>query len=156
MAITLYVMRHGDAVMRASTDAERPLSERGREQVREAAQALNGTHPGHFLVSPYLRAQQTAQLVKEVALISAPLTTESQITPDDHPQGVVQLLADLPEADQILMVSHNPLVSALVSLLVEGHYQGGHAMGTASIACIDFGEVIGPGQGTLRWLNYTN
>lgn len=153
MAITLYVMRHGDAVMRAATDALRPLSERGEHEVCRAAQALAGLEPDYFWVSPYLRAQQTARLVKEHSRISTPVTTEPHITPDDHPAAVVQRLAELSEPKIILMVSHNPLVSALVSLLVDGHYQGGYSMGTATIACVDFDEVIGAGQGTLRWLS---
>lgn len=156
MAITLYVMRHGHAVNRAASDPERPLSTQGELQVRKAAQALAGVSPDVFLASPYLRAQQTARLVKKTAVIPTDITTEEQITPDDHPVAVVRLLSGLENAGEILMVSHNPLVSALVSLLVDGHYQGGYAMDTGSIACIDFDEILDTGQGTLRWLNYTD
>lgn len=160
MTTTLYVMRHGHAVMRAASDAERPLSDHGEIEVKKAAEALAGISPAVFIASPYLRAQQTAKLVKSVASITTEITTEENITPDDHPLGVVKLLSELAEplagSGEILMVSHNPLVSALVSLLVDGHYQGGYAMDTASIACIDFDQILEAGQGTLRWLNYTN
>lgn len=154
MVTTLYVVRHGHAVNSAPSDAERPLSEAGIAEVRQAAKHLAGVNPDVFLASPYLRAQQTAEIIREAAEISTVITTESGITPDDHPAAVESLLADL-SASTALMVSHNPLVSALVSWLVEGHFQGPYAMGTASVACIDF-ENFGVGQGSLRWLNYTN
>ena len=156
MPVTLYVMRHGHAVSRAASDPERPLSAQGEQQVRKAGKTLAGISPDVFLASPYLRAQQTARLVKVAAGIPAEITTEEQITPDDHPVGVVRLLGELEGAREILMVSHNPLVSALVSLVVDGHYQGGYMMDTGSIACIDFDEILATGQGTLRWLNYTD
>ncbi|MDX1694649.1 MAG: phosphohistidine phosphatase SixA [Ketobacteraceae bacterium] len=153
MGITLYVMRHGHAVNKASSDAERPLSANGEIEVRKAAHKLEGLQPDLFIASPYLRAQQTARILKEAAAIPTDITTEEGITPDDHPQGVVRMLADLEAVGSILMVSHNPLVSALVSLLVDGDLQGGYAMGTASVACIEFDEILGVGQGRLQWLS---
>ena len=156
MAITLYIMRHGHAVNRAASDAQRPLSPQGETEVRQVASKLSGLKPDLFMASPYLRAQQTARILKEAAAIPSEITTEPGITPDDHPSGVAKMLSELDNVSEILMVSHNPLVSALVSLLVDGHLQGGYAMSTASIACLDFDEILDVGQGTLRWLDYTD
>ena len=155
MTIQLYVMRHGDAVMQAATDADRPLSRVGTEQVSRAASPLRGVNPQVFWASPYLRAQETAQIVKAETQIKADIQIQPGITPDDSPRQVATLLAEIEVAESILMVSHNPLVTGLVNLLVEGHSHGPHGMATASIALLEF-DVLAPGLGQLKWLKHTN
>ncbi|MCG8672819.1 MAG: phosphohistidine phosphatase SixA [Pseudomonadales bacterium] len=155
MSVTLYVVRHGHAVMHADTDAERPLSDIGQKEAVLAAQHLKSVLPDVFLASPYLRAQQTAHIIHESAGITTPITTESGITPDDHPTAVAEILAAQGDNKTILMVSHNPLVSALVSWLLDGHFQGPYVMGTASVACLE-AELIGAGTATLKWLKHVN
>ena len=155
MPITLYIVRHGHAEMRAPTDAQRPLSSAGEKEAAIAASHLMGIKPEVFLASPYIRAQQTANIIQNCASISTLITTEEGITPDDDPKAVASILDSFGSDKCILMVSHNPLVSALVSLLVDGDYHGPYAMATASVACIEF-EVFGAGLGTLKWLKHTN
>ncbi|EXF44228.1 phosphohistidine phosphatase SixA [Pseudomonas sp. BAY1663] len=60
----LWLLRHGEAEPRARTDAERNLTERGRRDVRENAAHLRGRALQAILVSPYRRAQQTADEVR--------------------------------------------------------------------------------------------
>lgn len=148
----LYIMRHGDAVSRAPTDSERPLSDRGRQEAESMIQHLLERPPERVLVSPYLRAQQTARIVLEGLNSHGHLPvveTIPYITPDDSPTAAVGKLADFTD-DTLLMVSHNPFVSILVGLLTEGHMQGGIPMATASIARIT-GSEIGLGTGDLDW-----
>ena len=155
---TVYVMRHGDTVSRANTDAERPLSERGIAEAESMVDTLLAEPPGLIWVSPYLRAQQTKDAV--VAGLTQhgcnPLVeTVEGITPDDHPMAVLALLSRYQEsADQaqgpLLLVSHNPLVSLLLSVLTEGHAQPSIGMATASIACLQ-GDVFASGSMILEW-----
>jgi phosphohistidine phosphatase SixA len=51
------------------------------------------------------------------------------------------------------MVSHQPLVGALLGLLVEGDMAGGYMMGTASVALLSCPHV-GVGQARLHWLQH--
>ncbi len=156
MSVTLYIVRHGHAQMDAPTDAQRPLSKTGEQEAAIAASHLAGIEPDVFLASPYVRAQQTANIIQNSAGIATPITTEEGITPDNDPKSVLQLLASQHTAKTLIMVSHNPLVSALVNLLVDGHFgYGRYAMATASVACIEF-DVPGIGQGTLKWLKHVN
>lgn len=155
MASTLYIVRHGHAMMQAASDAERPLSSVGEQEAERAAQNISGINPDIFIASPYLRAQQTANIVKNALQIDTAIKTVDQITPDDHPIAVADVLEQLQPFNTLLMVSHNPLVSALVSWLVDGHFQGPYSMATASVACIEL-EHIGAGQGTLKWLKHAN
>ena len=149
---TLYIMRHGDAISRAATDAERPLSDLGQSDAAKMIPCLLEQPPTTLWVSPYLRAQQTAAIVV-TGLVQAGhnpnIETISGITPDDNPFKLVDLLADFNQGP-LMLVSHNPFVSILLSLLTEGHTQAQIGMATASVACIQ-GEVNGLGTMDLQW-----
>lgn len=132
----LWVLRHGEAEPRARTDAERNLTAHGRDQVLRSAARLLGQPPQVILASPYVRAQQTAALVHEALGFDKPVQTVSWLTPDTDPQQVIGELDKL-GLDQVLLVSHQPLVSALVGLLVNGNYQNQPPMSTATLAGLD-------------------
>jgi len=149
---TLYLMRHGSAVAHAATDAERPLSDQGRAEVAAMVPHLLAKPPALVWVSPYLRAQQTAAIVLsglQAAGIRPQLETVAGITPDDNPFAAVDMLASASQSP-LLVVTHNPFVSVLVSLLSEGHSQARLGMATASIGCLS-GDVVGMGTLTLEW-----
>lgn len=149
---TIYVMRHGDAISQAATDAERPLSERGKAEVDSMVTHLLVSPPAVVWVSPYLRAQQTAEIVIS-RLLERGLRPEQEtvagITPDDSPYAAVDMLEAVRQGP-LLLVSHNPLVSSLVSLLTAGHNQPQLAMATASVSCLS-AESIGMGTMDLEW-----
>lgn len=146
--MTLWLLRHGEAEPRARSDAERPLTERGRREVRKAAERLRGRALEHILVSPYLRAQQTAELVRETLGLKLPLTTVDWATPDDAPRTAASHLDAYP--GECLLVSHNPLLGSLSGLLVHGHLQQPLGLSTASLVALD-GETI-PGLMQLAGL----
>lgn len=145
----LYVMRHGDAIPYARTDAERTLSELGRRQAARMVRHLLSEPPTRVIASPYVRAQQTCSIVCEGLGIDH-FETVPGITPDNDPFQVVKLLQRY-DTSRLLMVSHQPLVSTLIALLVDGNITERYMMGTASIACLD-SEVLGIGQAHLQWL----
>jgi phosphohistidine phosphatase len=66
--------------------------------------------------------------------------------------AVVAELAKL-SCREILLVSHQPLVSALTGLLVDGDYRAGPAMGTASLAEIEL-SAVALGCGRLTSLRH--
>lgn len=150
----LYVMRHGDAESAARTDSERPLSERGKAEAASMVQYLIAEPPVNLLVSPYLRAQQTAAIVLsglEKNGFKPDVQTIPNITPDDNPREIIAKLSDMSDGP-LMIVSHNPFVSLLVSLLTQGHTQVGMAMATASIACVT-ADVWELGAADLHWYN---
>lgn len=132
----LWLLRHGEASPHARSDAERPLTEHGRAEVRQSAERLRGRPLQRILVSPYLRAQQTAELVRETLGLDLPLTTLDWLTPDDAPRDVASQLDQYP-ADELLVVSHNPLLGALAGLLVHGHLQLPFSLRTASLVGLE-------------------
>jgi|SRR5690606_2004240 len=141
----LWILRHGEAEPRKTTDAARELTKHGRKEAHAAGECL-AKHASSKLVvlaSPYIRAQQTAEAVlHELATLheskshKIPLITVDWCTPDDDPVRALDHLA-LREETELLLVSHMPLVSALAGLLVYGDMRAGPPMHTASLVELD-------------------
>lgn len=127
----LWVLRHGQAESHAPTDAQRNLTAHGREEVLVSAAQLIGQPISAIIASPYVRAQQTAQLVREALGFEAEIRTVSWLTPEANP---LQVLQQLDSADNLLLVSHQPLVGSLIGLLQHGHLRDPQPMNTASLA----------------------
>lgn len=127
----LWILRHGEAEAHARTDAERNLTERGRAEVLRSAAHLIGQPLGAIIASPYVRAQQTARLVREALGFVPDIRTVPWLTPEGSPE---QVLAHLVAEDNVLLVSHQPLVGNLISFLQHGHSRQPQPMYTASLA----------------------
>ncbi|MFO2464925.1 phosphohistidine phosphatase SixA [Pseudomonas sp. 15FMM2] len=127
----IWVLRHGEAEVHARTDAERNLTEHGRREVLRSAAHLVGQPISAIIASPYVRAQQTAQLVREVLGFEPEVRTAPWLTPEGNP---LQVLEKLGSDDYVLLVSHQPLVGSLISFLQHGHQRQPQPMHTASLA----------------------
>jgi len=129
----VWVLRHGEAHSRARTDAERELTEHGRAEVLGSAGHLLGKPVRRIIASPYVRAQQTAELVREALGLRDAIITVPWLTPESDPRSVLSRL-DLYASEDVLLVSHQPLVGALIGLAVHGSVQQPQSMHTASLA----------------------
>lgn len=128
----LWVLRHGEAEPYGSKpDSERALTAHGREEALRSAAELIGQPISAIYASPYLRAQQTAQLVREALGYEPDIRTVEWLTPDNRPQAVAEQLVSV---DYALLVSHNPLVGNLLGYLQHGHVQQPEAVKTAGLA----------------------
>ncbi len=107
----IVLMRHGEAENRAPSDAQRPLSERGRDQVAQSVQWIleQGIALDTLIASPYLRAQQSAQIARES--FDLPIQTLSQVQPESEMREAEKALQDFGCA---LVCFHQPLISKLV------------------------------------------
>lgn len=150
---TLYIMRHGQAEARASSDAERALTTRGEKDVERMADALASewTELDQLWVSPYRRARQTASIVTDVLDRGAEPTVTELLTPDADLEALCAQLQAC-EEDHLLLVSHMPLVGDLIHHLT-GAEPGHYAMGTASVACLTM-EVVAADLAQLSWLRH--
>ncbi|MBE7373081.1 phosphohistidine phosphatase SixA [Pseudomonas lopnurensis] len=139
----LWLLRHGEAEPRARTDAERNLTERGRRDVRDNAAHLRGRALQAILVSPFQRAQQTADEVRRTLGYAGPCETVPWLTPESDLGEALRHLDQRGERD-LLLVTHQPLVGNLGGWLVNGHHGEPLAMATASLAELE-GEAIAGG-----------
>ncbi|MCK3654565.1 phosphohistidine phosphatase SixA [Pasteurellaceae bacterium Macca] len=128
----IWVMRHGEAGFNAKTDRERSLTTQGEKMAFEQGQILGKRFENQqvsldkILVSPYLRAQQTADFVQKglqavnfVQSFANLRENWAGITPSGDPENVLNYLHFLHEegAKNVLIISHLPLVFDLVQAL---------------------------------------
>ena len=146
----IWILRHGEAEPHARRDAERELTAHGREQVLLSAALLIGQPLDSILVSPYVRAQQTAELVRKALGFTSGLITVPWLTPESEPKFAV---SKLPDSGNVLLVSHQPFVGELISLLVHGHVRQPQPMQTASLVELE-GEWPLAGSMTLLGVHH--
>lgn len=130
----LILMRHGKAAPLAETDALRPLTAAGREDVRRAALMLHQARlkPDVLLCSPLLRAKQTAQALASV------LDLTPQCLPELDGRMEAQELIDfaleqLQTVNCVLIISHNPSLSWAAGILANQYV----SLHTADMAVFD-------------------
>jgi phosphohistidine phosphatase len=151
----LFILRHGQAELAApgGKDAARPLTPQGKQAIRQvlARAATTGMKPDTTLVSPYLRARETAELAREVFGFAEPALPSNALLPDSDPESVWDEVRVHATASQLLLVGHNPLFSDLLTVLLGA---GGYAIDlkTAGLACLDVGAVGAQLRGRLVWL----
>jgi len=145
--LKLWLLRHGQAEALAASDSQRALTESGRDEVRRSAMQLLNDPPQVVLVSPYLRAQQTATLVLDVIGAVAQRTVP-WLTPDSDPRQVLNEL-DRYAQSGILLVAHQPLLGDLGGLLVHGHRQQPLPLRTASLVELQGEHVLAGGMQLL-------
>jgi len=137
----LFIMRHGQASPVATNDSQRELTQHGFLEASKMAKWLNDSAIffENILVSPFVRAQQTAKTLMVDNSATAKLTTLDFITPSGNARQVHDYLDGLfvdEAADNLLIVSHMPLVSYLVEELTVDN--ACPIFQTAAIAHIDY------------------
>ena len=125
--MNLFLLRHGIAVERGipgySRDSDRPLTPKGERRLANIADAMEamGLTFDLILSSPYVRARQTAEIVTDALGLKQKLEFSEALTPDGDAKTLIAELNKLgPEPGNVLLVGHEPFLSALVSLLTTG------------------------------------
>lgn len=117
----LYLMRHADAVT-AEDDPQRPLSAKGREQVRLMAEFLSargGIEVERVWHSPLLRARESADAFCDHLNLSGNRREIDGLQPYDDIRGVARRLSGF--GYPLLVVGHEPHLGRLTSMLVCGN-----------------------------------
>lgn len=149
----LYILRHGEATAQNyHNDAGRPLTENGIVQAqasgvyfREQQEALKD-----IFVSPYVRAQQTAEhFIEASGLTSASVQTNDLITPSGKPIEVALWLSQL-KSESVLLVTHQPFAQQLLELLSDQPLPYDFAMTTGTLCALE-GEVFATACCQFRW-----
>jgi phosphohistidine phosphatase len=142
-AVDLYLMQHGEAKPEHE-DPERPLTDRGREDVESVAAIASRLALGIAAVhhSGKLRARQTAEIVASRLTPSPPLGVLGGLAPNDDPGAAARAIESA--ADAWLLVGHLPHLSRLVSLLVLGDAEQG-------VAAFRMGALVALTKGVEGW-----
>jgi phosphohistidine phosphatase len=113
----LYLVQHGEACTK-EIDPERPLTERGKDDVDRLAAFLEkaGIRPDRLIHSGKLRAMQTAERLANAIAPGVELEASGLINPNDNPKAF-DWQSESWDTDT-LIVGHLPFIAKLVSHLV--------------------------------------
>ncbi|WP_196207481.1 phosphohistidine phosphatase SixA [Citrobacter sp. Res13-Sevr-PEB04-36] len=146
----VFIMRHGDAALDAASDSVRPLTSCGCDESRLMANWLKGQKVDieRVLVSPFLRAEQTLDVVGECMNLPAGVDVLPELTPCGDVGLVSAYLHALANEGvaTALVISHLPLVGYLVSELCPGETPP--MFTTSAIASVTLDE---SGKGVFNW-----
>ena len=146
----IYLVQHGAAVPK-DENAERPLSDPGREDVKRVASFLarSGVSAGRVIHSGKRRAQETALLLSDV-IGPGNMVEEAGdgLAPEDPTDLFFAAIEEWTE--DTIIIGHLPFMSKLASRLLTGdedetlvHFNPG------SVACLERGE--NGGGWTVLW-----
>ena len=154
----LYIIRHAIAVEaeKAEADNQRPLSGKGRKKMAKIARGLRQLeeHLDLILTSPYLRAAQTAEILRKTYKLDlAQLAETEHLAPMDFADQLIEEIRDnYSEAERIALIGHEPYLSQMISVLTSGdagmtvNFKKGGVC-RLSVAALQYGKCA-----TLDWI----
>ncbi len=145
----LFFLRHGEAESHAVNDAARCLTLGGERDVQGviASRRAELAAIDIIVTSPYRRALQTAKIAARVLDFERELLVTGQLEPGAEPQALFRFIDDL-DARSVLLVTHQPLVGNVVSLL-SGDTDC-LATGTANLVALQMQAPV-PGFADMLW-----
>jgi phosphohistidine phosphatase len=149
----LYLLRHGIAEDNAATDADRQLTEEGRQKLRRVLKraAAAGVQPSLILSSPYKRAVETAEIAAAELDYKGKILRVGSLTPDSSPPSVWSEIRSHRDESAILLAGHEPLFSSTVAYLL-GSTQEMIDFRKAALVRIDVHGFGAQPQGVLQWM----
>jgi phosphohistidine phosphatase len=151
----IYVLRHGIAEdgKPGRADAERALTEEGREKLRHVLKRAHGAGvaPSLILSSPYRRALETAAVAAEVLGYTGKVVKTGALEPDASPYDVWEEIRSRPEEKAVLLASHEPLTGTLVAFLL-GSPSMFVDMKKGALVRVDCERLKPEPDGVLKWM----
>lgn len=151
----LYIFRHGIAEDAAAgqDDSQRRLTAQGIEKLKKilATASQAGVQPDKILTSPYVRARQTAQAAKQALGFDGELIETEALVPYGNSVDLWQEVLRHADADELMVVGHNPLLSDFACFLT-GTSGSGIALKKGAMAMVEAPVTSARPQGVLLWL----
>ncbi|MBW4694355.1 MAG: phosphohistidine phosphatase SixA [Lyngbya sp. HA4199-MV5] len=158
MSLELYFIRHGLAGEHGSytNDAERPLTEEGKQKTRQIAKRLHGLELRFDLIltSPLVRARQTADLLLEAKLADT-LQETSDLAPGGSLTTWLEWLQEWrsPQKNALALVGHEPDLSTWAEILLWSEAKGALRLRKAGVIGLTLPDRSPPiGNSSLFWL----
>jgi phosphohistidine phosphatase len=154
--VDIYILRHGktEDAGPGMSDADRRLTKKGQEEIAASGRWMvaQGLRFDLIAASPLVRAQETAAIIAESLGEKELLVTWKVLAPGGNPDAVCRHLGRQPDMRAILLVGHEPLLSALISRIITGDENAAIAMSKGALAKIrEFSHTLSP-SGELHWL----
>jgi phosphohistidine phosphatase len=149
----LHILRHAEAEALSPTglDADRALTDAGTKRMKLVARAIARMEPDFdaVLVSPLLRARQTAEpVIAACRFKGEPRVTEA-LLPGSDPSSILEEL-EAAGWKSVLLVGHEPHMGCLVGRLVSGRKDVEVPMKKAALAVFEVHPHLGAGRAELK------
>ncbi len=143
----IYFLRHGEADWPnwEKPDDERPLTKRGKKEMREVAKFLKrvGAEPDLIVTSPLPRASQTADIAAEH--LDVKCRKDKLLEPGFGRKELERILKKYP-AESVMIVGHEPDFSHTIEQLTGGSVK----LSKAGVALVELDRSWRNGR--LLWL----
>jgi len=120
--VEVFLIRHAEAIDETLElrDPHRHLTPHGRVQARALGDRLrwHDCTPTHLWASPLVRAVQTAELVAAGLQSDVPVEIVPGLAAGESARAVAAALRTLPAEASVVLVGHEPNLSALGALLI--------------------------------------
>jgi len=146
--VKIYLLRHAKAEL-GFPDAERSLSGQGRDHARRLGRFFRGREyfqPALLWCSPLVRAQETAEIfLKAWGNKPSGCREVEALEPEMNPASLVGELEAV--GQDVLVVGHNPNLTVLASLLLNGEQARTRVhLKTSGLICLKWSPVPNFGQ----------
>jgi phosphohistidine phosphatase len=151
----IYLLRHGIAedAKPGQPDAERPLTDEGRDKLRRVLKRARTADldPSLILSSPYRRAVESAAVAAEVLAYKGEIVRTSTLVPEASPYDAWEEIRNRKNERAILLSSHEPLMSSLTAFLLDSPALRVE-MKKAALVRIDCDRFGPKAAGVLKWM----
>jgi phosphohistidine phosphatase len=143
--VDVFLIRHADAIDETleQRDVMRHLTANGRKQATSLGDRLrwHDCTPTHIWTSPLVRAVQTAELLAAGLASPIPVEVIPALAPGESGRAVIAAVQALPKDACVVLVGHEPGISAIGALL----------LGVTDLAPLAKAEALRISDGVLRW-----
>jgi phosphohistidine phosphatase len=150
----VHLLRHAEAedVSPSGLDADRRLTAAGVKRMKAVAKAIKSLEPGYdlILISPLVRARQTAEPVAEALGYKKALAVTDALKPNADPEAILAELAKR-SPKSVLVVGHQPHMGSLFGRLLAGEAGLEVEMKKASLAAFETGSDPSEGPAQLKF-----
>jgi phosphohistidine phosphatase len=150
----LYIIRHAIAVDEYEEDSQRPLSDKGKKKMRQIARGLRtlGVDFDLILSSPYVRAKETAEILADVFKTKGDVAFSDNLVPMGDPDLLVSEMNEKYNANSVVLVGHEPFLTALVGLLVSENANLDMTLKKGGVCRLSVDDLHHSRKATLEWL----
>lgn len=142
----IFIVRHGETDRfynrERGIDAQRQLTEKGRDQVKKVGEYLKEFGPSKIYSSPLDRCKESAKIIKQTAQIEAPIDFTEQLVEiysqeprqeaGQRGESIFQTILEKHQGEQVVAVSHQYIIGYIVADFLKVNYH--------EVAC-DFADV---------------
>jgi phosphohistidine phosphatase len=153
----LYLVRHSNAVEPGAAEYEddslRPLTEKGRDKMKEIASALKNLEvkPDLIVSSPYVRARQTAEILVKVLKYKEDLMFSEALIPMGSADDIIGEINEKYNVDELMLVGHEPCLGGLIGTLTAGNPDLAIDLKKGGVCCLSSDDLRTDRRAVLEW-----